>query len=246
MTVKDSQNQPTGTISRTHVVHDDDPDPDFQPDLDRKGDIENVIFDFGNVLVSWDPKAALISRYSDDLIDQFLTDSISGFWTYNHETDRGVPSSIGIAHMRESHGDIWADILAWYSSHFADSLIGVVPGARQLVQDLKEAGIHVWGLSNWSDETFPIVWENYPILHEMEDKVISGYVDAVKPSPEIFHVALEQFGISAHSSVFIDDTPRNVVAARNVGIAGIIQTSPQKVRAELVRLGVNIPAVRED
>lgn len=232
-------------LSLTHVVHSDDPDPDYQPDLDRKGEITNVIFDFGNVLVTWDPRAALISRYSDEVIDRFLNDEISGFWGYNHASDSGAPIEGLIADMRREHGDEMADIMEWYVRHFADSLIGVVPGARQLVADLKAAGVHVWGLSNWSPETFEIVWRDFPILREMEDKVISGYVHMVKPNAEIFQHSLEQFGITARSSVFIDDTPRNVAAARNVGIAGVIQTTPQKVRRELIALGLDIPAVRE-
>lgn len=229
----------------THVVHPDDPDPDYQPDLDRKGSIENVIFDFGNVLVTWDPRAALVGRYSDELIARFLDNEASGFWDYNHETDRGVPTKDIIPRMRAEHGDQMADILTWYLDHFLDSLIGVVPGARQLVEDLKNAGIHVWGLSNWSPESFGSVWDAYPLLHEMEDKVISGYIGLVKPSPEIFNYALKKFGITARTSVFIDDTPRNVAAARNVGIAGVVQTTPQKVRRELVALGLDIPSVQE-
>ncbi len=41
--------------------------------------ITDVIFDFGNVLIYWDPVAVLIPRYSQKTIDEFLDNDISGF-----------------------------------------------------------------------------------------------------------------------------------------------------------------------
>ncbi len=42
--------------------------------------ITDVIFDFGNVLISRDPVAMLIPRYSQKTIDEFLDNDISGFY----------------------------------------------------------------------------------------------------------------------------------------------------------------------
>ena len=39
--------------------------------------ISNVIFDFGNVLIYWDPSVVLLPRYSQETIDQFLDNDIS-------------------------------------------------------------------------------------------------------------------------------------------------------------------------
>ena len=43
--------------------------------------ISNVIFDFGNVLIYWDPSVVLLPRYSQETIDQFLDNDISGSTT---------------------------------------------------------------------------------------------------------------------------------------------------------------------
>jgi putative hydrolase of the HAD superfamily len=207
--------------------------------------IHNVIFDFGKVLVNWDPAAPLLSRYSDELIDQFLDDAVSGFWTSNQITDKGSSIKDMIARTYEEHGDLMGEMMTWYHAHFEDSLVGVVPGARQLIEDLKAAGIHTYGLSNWSPENFHLVWERFPLLHELDDKVVSGFIDMVKPDRDIFEFALNKFGALAEESVFIDDKPENVAGAEAVGIHGVLQTTPQHVREELVRLGINIPAVKE-
>ena len=111
--------------------------------------IENVIFDFGNVLIYWDPAAVLVPRYSERTVEQVLDNDISGFYDANDMMDGGVSHEEAIAWMRRTHGDEWADILEYYVANFRDSLVGVVPGARVLVNDLKAAGVGVWGLSNW-------------------------------------------------------------------------------------------------
>ena len=76
--------------------------------------IENVIFDFGNVLIYWDPAAVLVPRYSERTVEQFLDNDISGFYDANDMMDGGVSHEEAIAWMRRTHGDEWADILEYY------------------------------------------------------------------------------------------------------------------------------------
>ena len=49
--------------------------------------ITDVIFDFGNVLIYWDPAAVMTPRYSDGLVEQFLDNDVSGFYDINNELD---------------------------------------------------------------------------------------------------------------------------------------------------------------
>ena len=116
--------------------------------------IQNVIFDFGNVLVRWDIYGALISRYTPELIDQFRLNELSGFEDANVLCDLGEPLEKAINLVKREHGGVWAEMMEWYISHFPDSILGEIPGSRQLVSDLKEAGIRVFGLSNWSSDLF--------------------------------------------------------------------------------------------
>ena len=52
--------------------------------------ITDVIFDFGNVLLYWEPSAVLIPRYSAETIEQFLDNDISGFYDANDRVDAGA------------------------------------------------------------------------------------------------------------------------------------------------------------
>ena len=59
--------------------------------------ITDVIFDFGNVLIYWDPAAVMTPRYSDGLVEQFLDNDVSGFYDINNELDAGMSNDDGVA-----------------------------------------------------------------------------------------------------------------------------------------------------
>lgn len=92
--------------------------------------ITDVIFDFGNVLIYWDPAAVMTPRYSDGLVEQFLDNDVSGFYDINNELDAGMSNDDGVALMRERHGDQWADMMRYYLDNFVDSLTACARRAR--------------------------------------------------------------------------------------------------------------------
>jgi HAD superfamily hydrolase (TIGR01509 family) len=70
--------------------------------------------------------------------------------------------------------------------------------------------------------------------------VVSSEVGMVKPSPEIFHLALERLQASPAESVFIDDNIRHVEGAKKVGIRAVQFKSAVQLRADLAKLGIAI------
>ena len=110
---------------------------------------------------------------------------------------------------------------------------GPVPGMLEFVQELKAAGHGVYGLSNWSTETFPLIKDDYPVLRLLDGMVVSGYEGVTKPGPEIYRLLLRRYSLRASDCVFIDDNPLNVAGAEAVGIRGIRFTSLQNLRLAL-------------
>ncbi|MFT9008635.1 MAG: HAD family phosphatase [Bifidobacterium sp.] len=206
--------------------------------------ITDVVFDFGNVLVYWDPSAALVSRYSPETINRFLDNSVSGFFDANDFLDGGESVEDVTDWMDRTHGHADAEIFRFYVEHFEDSLTGVVPGARMLIQDLRYSGIGVWGLSNWERTMFPIAWDRFEILHTLQDKVISGNVRMRKPHKDIYDLAIRQFGIDPHASLFVDDKSQNVLGANSAGMRGFQFSDSYKLRNALIAAGVDIPSVQ--
>ena len=120
----------------------------------------------------------------------------------------------------------------------------LLPGARVLVNDLKAAGIGVWGLSNWESSLFHVAEEQCDILQQLDGKLVSGFVKLRKPHKEIYEAALNQFGIKADGALFIDDKAMNIVGSNAAGIRGVRFQDPVKLRELLIANGVNIPAVQ--
>ncbi|MGI5118852.1 HAD family hydrolase [Marinactinospora thermotolerans] len=92
-------------------------------------------------------------------------------------------------------------------------------------------------------------WGNgYPremFVDTFDAVVISGEVGMRKPEPEIFAHALGLVGLSARECVFVDDVERNVEAARELGMLGILHRDPEETRVRLeeacgVRLDVMV------
>ncbi|MBT1180115.1 HAD family hydrolase [Bifidobacterium vespertilionis] len=206
--------------------------------------IHDVIFDFGNVLVYWDPANTMVGRYSRESIEWFLDDANSGLYAASDLMDGGATCKEAEDWVLANRGERAAEMIRYYNENFVDSLGGAVPGARKLIEDLKAAGIGVWGLSNWSAELFPIASKGYPILHTLDGKVVSGPIGLRKPHTDIYEYALRQFGIEASGAVFVDDKAMNIVGANSAGIRGIKFTDPYKLRALLIDAGIDIPAVK--
>ena len=113
---------------------------------------------------------------------------------------------------------------------------GQIPGMEEYIKELKGKSYRIFGLSNWSEETFSLVRHVYPVLKLMEDMVISGVEHVMKPDPRIFELALQRFGIKAEETVFIDDNPNNVAAANALGITGILFEGKDKLERTLNNL----------
>jgi hypothetical protein len=107
--------------------------------------VENVIFDFGQVLIDLDPEPVLLSEYSKDLTDRFFDNSCSGYCDASDAMDEGRTQAEALDMVRDRHGEQWACMLGYYFEHFDDCVVGQVSGMAELVADLKRAGIGVWG-----------------------------------------------------------------------------------------------------
>ena len=78
----------------------------------------------------------------------------------------------------------------------------------------------------------------FPFVRHFPVRIYSCRVSASKPAPAIYHHALRGVGVSASEAVYIDDIEAYVEAARALGMAGILFTSAEALRAELARLGL--------
>jgi 2-haloacid dehalogenase len=194
-----------------------------------------VVLDLGNVLVRWDPYGAYEGRMARADVDRFFAEV--DFPTLNHRQDAGRPWADARAELLATHPR-HVDALDLYVRHFADTLTGPVPGSADIVRDLAAAGVRLLGLTNWSAETFHHAVPAAPAIGLLEAVLVSGEVGLAKPDPAIFRLLATRFAVDPADAVFVDDSPANVAAAREVGFDGIVFTDAPALRRDLAARGL--------
>jgi 2-haloacid dehalogenase len=199
--------------------------------------IKAIIFDFGNVLLEWDPRHVYRRYFPGDetAMENFL-DEVN-FMEWNAQQDKGRLFSEGVADLSKQFPH-YSDLIQAYPDNWRDSIGDFLPGTVELLKRLKKAGYGVYGLSNWSAETFPIVREKFEFFKLLDDYIISGEVGSVKPEPEIFEILLRRIGRSAPECLFIDDSLANVDQAKKLGFVTVHFQSPEQLEQELHRLNL--------
>ena len=189
--------------------------------------IRAIIFDFGNVLLEWNPRYVYQRYFPDDSegMESFLREV--NFMEWNLQQDKGRSFAEGVAVLSEKFPH-YAQLIQAYHDNWSDSIGNPYEGTIAIMRQLKQAGYPLYGLSNWSAETFPRAREKYDFFALLDDFVISGDVGHVKPDPEIFQILLKKIGKPAHECLFIDDAQANIDQARKMGFATIhFQSSEQ-------------------
>ncbi len=204
-----------------------------------------IIFDFGGVLINWDPRY-LYSRYFPDqpkAMEQFLAEIKFADW--NLAQDKGRPFAEATALLSADFPQ-HAHLIRAYWEHWEDSISGTITGSINILHRLKQAGYTLYGLSNWSAETFPIAYKKYDFFKIFDDIILSGEVGLIKPDPAIFQLTLRRIQRSASECLLVDDSMANIEVARQLGLKTIHFQSPEQLETELSNLQLLKSLQREE
>ncbi|MEG0928805.1 HAD family hydrolase [Chryseobacterium sp.] len=201
--------------------------------------IKNIIFDFGGVLMDWDPRYFFKDYFKDDeKMEYFLENIAQDEW--NIEQDRGRTLAEGTEIQVKKFPEWEKEIRAFYDN-WTIMLKSDIPQNVEVLRKLKNTDYHLFGLTNWSAETFPYALENYDFFQIFDGKiVVSGTEKLIKPDPKIWYVLLERYNIQAGESVFIDDNPKNIEMAQSLGFETIQVTPDTNLEQKLADLGIKI------
>lgn len=200
-----------------------------------KKPIETIIFDLGGVLIDWDPRYVYRTIFdTEEEITSFLENICRYEW--NVLQDAGRPLAEATEILVAEHPEWEKEIRAYYG-RWPEMLGGVVEETVEILEALKASGRYrLLALTNWSGETFPIAHARYDFFRHFEGVVVSGVEKVIKPDPQIYRILLDRYGVNPDTSVFIDDSLKNVKGAENVGIHGIHFQSPMQLREDLADL----------
>ena len=195
--------------------------------------IENVIFDFGGVLVEWNPRFLYRDYFQDENeMELFLHSVCTDEW--NLEQDKGRSLAEGTQLLQKKFPG-FHDLIQLYYDKWEQMLNGEFPESVSILYKLKEK-YKIYGLTNWSAETIGIAYERFPFFKVFDGIVVSGEEKMVKPDKRIYHLLLDRYHLKAANTVFIDDNLMNVIAAKEIGLYAIHFKNPGQLEAELAAI----------
>lgn len=199
--------------------------------------IKAIIFDFGNVLLEWNPRYLYRRFFPDDpeAMEHFLQEV--NFMEWNLLQDKGRPFREGVEILSREFPH-YSHLIQAYHDYWIESLGESLSGTVEIMRRLKQAGYPLYGLSNWSAETFPRARQRHDFFDLLDDYVISGAVGHVKPHPEIFQILLAKIERPAHECLFIDDALPNIQQAQKLGFETILFESPPQLESNLRELDI--------
>ncbi|SIS88150.1 2-haloacid dehalogenase [Kaistella chaponensis] len=199
--------------------------------------IKNIIFDFGGVVMDWNPRYFFKDYFNDDeKMEYFLKNITTDEW--NIEQDRGRTLAEGTA-VQVANFPEWEKEIRAYYDNWTTMLKSEIADNVAVLRKLEYSEYELFGLTNWSAETFPYALENYDFFSIFKGKiVVSGTEKLIKPNPEIWHVLLNRYQIKAEESVFIDDNFKNIEVAKSLGFICIHIKEDTDLEKELRDLGI--------
>lgn len=195
-----------------------------------------VVFDFGGVLIDWDPRRVYRHLLPDTAaIEHFLATVCTPEW--NVKQDAGRPIAEAEAELIARFPDKAHLIRAYYAGHEV-AVGGAVQGTVDILERLHARNVPLYGLTNWSGETFPRSRWRFAFMERFRHIVVSGDERTIKPEPAIYRTMLQHIAAPAEQCLFVDDSQKNVDGAKAVGMHAVHFQSPAKLEADLKAFGL--------
>jgi len=182
-----------------------------------------VVWDFGGVMFRWQPldllRQVLPQRAPDETGARAAAALVFQGFVPGSDWALFDQGQVGPTELAERI----ARRCGW-QAHEVRRLIDAIPphlepqaGTVALLQALHAAQRRVFYLSNMPHPYADELEQRHAFFRCFSDGIFSSRVGLIKPQREIFELAQQRFSIEPARSVFIDDHPANVAAARGLG-----------------------------
>ncbi|MHB1835411.1 MAG: HAD family hydrolase [Solirubrobacteraceae bacterium] len=200
---------------------------------------EAVVFDVGGVLLDWNPRHLYRKLFADEgEMERFLSEICTLDWHAAH--DLGTPYRESLPRLAAEHPEHADLILAW-GRRSEEMIAGPIPGTVEILRELRDRGVRCYALTNMEAETYPLRLERYEFMRWFEGTFVSGTEGIAKPDPEAFLRLLRRYDLMPERTLLVDDSNRNIHAARALGIRTLHFRSPEQLRERLEREGLLQP-----
>ena len=183
--------------------------------------IKNVVFDYGNVMIHFDPRY-MVSRYVSDANDvEMLTPIIFDRLYWDKLDDGSITDEEVVEAVKKRIPErLWSVAEKIYYNWIYN--LPEMDGMNALVAHVKnELGARVFLLSNISTYFANHAHEKRE-LDVFEKCIFSAEVGHTKPHADMFEYLCQECGIKPEETLFVDDSEKNIVGAEAFGIKGYL------------------------
>ena len=186
-----------------------------------------VVFDVGNVLLSWKSQELLDMLIPErpDLHGE-LTIRIfkSPYWCMR---DRGSATLEEVIAAMSTGATELEPYIRRVMEGWID--LPAMPEGVAALKACKAHGVKVYALTNYADKEFAHACATNDFFALFDDYVVSAREHLIKPGHEIYEVLISRYGLDPARTLFIDDTPANIEGALHCGWQGLCYNRPGKL-----------------
>ncbi|MEM8659109.1 MAG: HAD family phosphatase [Pseudomonadota bacterium] len=198
-----------------------------------------VIFDIGNVLITWNPERLYDQLLPDRAAREALFEAVD-LHGMNDRIDRGANFRDTVYAEAEKHPE-YRDLIRLWHDRWIEMASPLIDGSWTILRELRAQGTPVHALSNFGIQSFAYAETKYPMLAEFDERFISGHMAVIKPEVEIYQMVEEALGLTGADLFFTDDRADNIEAATARGWQTYLFETPEGLAEALRANGTLAP-----
>ena len=181
--------------------------------------IKNIVFDLGNVLISFKPSEYFDKKgYPRNIKATIMADIFgSKEWLRLDNGEINTAEAIEAISLKSS---LKKEEIA-HIFNLRTELIFPLDQNVRLLPDLKKRGFRLYFLSNFPIDLFEAVKTGYFFFRYFDGGLISGEAKVSKPDRRIYDIFLKKYSLTPEECLYIDDLEDNVRVAETAGMKGL-------------------------
>lgn len=193
--------------------------------------VKNIIFDLGNVLISFKPSEYFDkNKYPKTIKATILSDIFdSKEWLL---LDNGEITTSEAIDTITSKSSLNKEEIAHIFNLRTDLMFPLDPNVR-LLPELKKRGFMLYYLSNFPMDIFEEISTGYYFFKHFDGGLISAEAKFSKPDSRIYKILLKRYSLIPKECLFIDDIEMNVRAAEVLGLNGLVTHGSLEISKEI-------------
>lgn len=189
--------------------------------------IKNIVFDLGNVLISFRPSEFFDKKnYPETIKATILSDIFdSKEWAMLDKGEVNTTEAIDTIALKSS---LKKEEITHIFNLRTELMFPLDPNVK-LLPELKKRGFRLYFLSNFPMDIFEEIKTGYYFFKYFDGGIISSEAKFSKPDSRIYEILLEKYSLIPEECLYIDDLEINVKAAEAVGMKGLVTFGSQEI-----------------